>query len=118
MRLEELFEFCGMNMILYYPTWEHVYKPKCDKCDDNRYVHFKSPSGKDYQEYCSCAKSFYKYKPKPCYCSEFRVNRYNDKVKFPMMMWFKKYGNYDRDYDGYTYESSDLCRFIYNGEDF
>lgn len=118
MRLEELFEFCGMNVILYHPTWEYVYKPKCNKCDDDRYIHFKSPSGKDYQEYCSCAVSFKKYKPEPYYCTEFRVNRNSSAVKFPMMMWYKKYSNYDGDYDGYTYESSDLCRFIYNGEDF
>lgn len=30
--------------------------PKCDKCDKNRYVHFKSPSGKDLTEPCECAK--------------------------------------------------------------
>lgn len=118
MRLEELFEFCGMNIILYYPIWERVYKPKCDKCDDNRYVHFKSPSGKDCQEYCSCAESFNKYKPEPYYCTEFRVNRCSSATKFPMMMWFKKYRDSNSDYDGYTYESSDLCTFIYNGEDF
>ena len=118
MRLEELFDFCGMNVILYRPTWELVYKPKCDKCDDNRYIHFKSPSGKDYQEHCSCAVSFNKYKPEPYYCSEFRVNRRSDTVKYPMMMWFKKYQDYSRDYDGYCFDSSDLCRFIYNGEDF
>lgn len=118
MRLEELFEFCGMNIILYRPTLELVYKPKCNKCDDNRRIHFKSPSGKDYDEYCSCAKHFNKYKPEPYYCTEFRVNRRSATVKFPVMMWFKKYSDYTSDYDGYTYESSDLCRFIYNGEDF
>ena len=28
--------------------------PKCDKCDDKRKIHFKSPSGKDLTEDCSC----------------------------------------------------------------
>lgn len=27
---------------------------KCDQCDDNRTVHFKSPSGKDLDERCQC----------------------------------------------------------------
>lgn len=118
MRLEELFEFCGMNVILYRPTGEYVYNPKCNKCDNDRYIHFKSPSGKDYKEDCTCAKRFWKYKPEPYYCSEFRVNRRSDTVKFPIMMWFKKYKDYNHDYDGYTYDSSNFCRFIYNGEDF
>ena len=30
--------------------------PKCDKCDQDRYVHFKSPSGKDLREPCKCAQ--------------------------------------------------------------
>ena len=29
--------------------------PKCDKCDSERYIHFKSPSGKDLKEPCQCA---------------------------------------------------------------
>ena len=28
--------------------------PKCDKCDEHRMIHFKSPSGKDLCEACSC----------------------------------------------------------------
>lgn len=46
MRLDQLFESCGMNVILYRPSSFSVYKHKCDKCDDNRYIHYKSPSGK------------------------------------------------------------------------
>lgn len=29
---------------------------KCDKCDDERNIHFKSPSGRELTEKCSCAK--------------------------------------------------------------
>lgn len=119
MRLEQLFEMCEMNVILYRPSSFYVYKPKCNKCDDNRYVHYKSPSGKDNREDCECAKSFRKYEPCPEYLSEFRVNRYgSDNKQYPLLMWFKKYRDYKDDYDGYTYESSDLCRFVYNNEDF
>lgn len=30
--------------------------PKCNKCDETRYIHFKSPSGRDLKEPCKCAK--------------------------------------------------------------
>jgi hypothetical protein len=35
--------------------------PKCDKCDDHRQIHFKSPSGVDHCEPCSCAKQICRY---------------------------------------------------------
>lgn len=119
MRLDQLFESCGMNVILYRPSSFSVYKQKCDKCDDNRYIHYKSPSGRDNKEECECAKSFLKYKPSPEYLCEFRVNRYgSDSKKYPLMMWFKKYRDYADDYDGYTYDSSNLCKFVYDNQDF
>lgn len=37
--------------------------PKCDKCDKNRYVHFKSPRGKDLREPCQCANGKKEYFP-------------------------------------------------------
>ena len=108
-----------MNVILYRVDYRYVYKPKCDKCDENRKIHFSSPSGREYEEDCECAKRYLKYLPKPYYCTEFRVNRHKTKENpYPLMMWFKKYNDYSDDYDGYTYDASDLCRSIYNGEDF
>ena len=116
MRLKELFEFCGMNMVLYYPGYDYVYKPKCKKCDDDRNVHFKSPSGRDCKERCSCAEKFKKYSPKPYYCTEFRVDEHiNSERKYPMLMWFRPYDN-NNSYDGY--EASYLCEFVYSGEAF
>ena len=44
MRLDQLFEECDMNVILYSPYSYSVYTTKCDKCDDDRYIHYKSPS--------------------------------------------------------------------------
>ena len=34
-----------MNVIMYKPDYNHVYGKKCNKCDDDRYIHFSSPSG-------------------------------------------------------------------------
>lgn len=113
MRLEELFEG-EFNVILYRPYDKTMYHQKCNKCDDDRKVKFSSPSGKEYKEDCNCAKGFRKYSPSPYYCSEFRVNRRRDKGELPLLMWYKKYNDYSSDYDGYTYDSSDLIKTIYS----
>lgn len=42
---------------------DYVALPKCDKCDDQRYIHFKSPSGKNLSERCACDKKKHKYVP-------------------------------------------------------
>ena len=46
----------GVNQKIILP-------PKCDKCDKDRYIHFKSPSGKDFTEPCQCAKGKKEYYP-------------------------------------------------------
>lgn len=119
MRLNQLFEATGMNVILYKPSGTYVYKPKCDKCDDKRKIHYVSPQGRNCEENCMCADRYYKYVPSPQFLCEFRVNRYrNNNNKYPLMMWFKEYRESNSDYDGYTYDSSTYCTFIYNGEDY
>ena len=42
---------------------DDVLPPKCNKCDDDRCIRFKSPSGKDFKEPCSCSKAKKIYKP-------------------------------------------------------
>lgn len=119
MRLEQLFEATGMNVILYKPSTTIVYKPKCEKCDDVRRIHYISPQGLNREENCKCADIFYKYYPSPQFLCEFRVNRYrNNNNKYPLLMWFKESQNNNGYYDGYIYDSSSYCKFIYNGEDF
>lgn len=39
--------------------------PKCSKCDANRRIHFKSPSGQDMSESCLCNVSVKRYIPVP-----------------------------------------------------
>lgn len=118
LRLDDLFEFCGMNVILYSPRSFPVYNKKCNKCDEGRKIHFTSPGGNDMTEDCECATSFTKYRPEPFYMCEFRINSHKKKDEYPLLMWFKKYRDYDSDYDGYTYSDSSRCNFVYNGEDF
>lgn len=117
-RLDELFEETGMNVMLYQPDYENVYRPKCNKCDADRYVHFSSPSGKDHKEECDCAKRFQKYSPRVYYLTEFRKGANYSGFSKPMNFWYTKYKDYSEDYDGYTYRSNDLEKAVYNGESF
>lgn len=113
MRLEELFEG-EFNTILYSADYIYVYAGKCNKCDDDRKINFLSPLGKEMKEDCECSKAYRKYTVKPYYCTEFRVNRYRKDDEMPLLMWYKRYRDYSSDYDGYTYDSSDLVKNIYS----
>ena len=45
------------------PEYKIEYGEKCDKCDDDRKIHFTSPQGKEYKEECLCAERHYHYFP-------------------------------------------------------
>ena len=51
----------------YYPqcTWKYKYD-KCDKCDEHRNIHFKSPLGRVLIEPCSCSEKVNYWKPEEC----------------------------------------------------
>ena len=42
---------------LYIIDREYIKKPKCNKCDEDRKIWYKTPSGKDAYEYCDCNDS-------------------------------------------------------------
>ena len=52
---------------------EYLKPPKCDKCDDNRKIHFTSPRGKELTEPCECDQTTTIYKPVPALLARFRV---------------------------------------------
>ena len=94
-------------------AWGYMYnfvyvREKCEKCDDEGYVHFKSPQGHDHKELCDCRKQVIRYSPveaKIAYLSEFN-SEIEAVVEFP-----RKANPEDR----YDYcETSEL----YKGEDF
>jgi len=97
-------------------SWE--YGEKCDKCDDNRKIHFASPQGKEYTEDCQCAKRYYKYFPKETSLFKIYVRkknfRYDDKGETDF--YNRYYTVEDKDDDDYyrcdcansVYASSDI----------
>lgn len=59
MRLVDLMK--DHKVIKWKITWECVYGPKCDKCDSNREVEVKLPSGKIVKDLCRCSTECDKY---------------------------------------------------------
>lgn len=54
MRMEELVK--GLTQTTYSVVSSSERLPKCDQCDENRFVRYKSPSGREMTELCVCAE--------------------------------------------------------------
>jgi transposase-like protein len=52
-RLEELIG--DKKIILYRPKSDYIEKPKCDKCNSERELEYKSPTGRAMFEKCECS---------------------------------------------------------------
>lgn len=97
-------------------SWE--YGEKCDKCDNDRYVHFISPQGKKYREECQCAKRYYRYFPQEATLSKIYVRkknfRWDDKGETDFYnRYYTVESKNDDDYDRYesvndVYEHGDI----------
>ena len=105
-RLGQLLGDC--ELVMYKVITTSIKPPKCDKCDQNRKIYFQSPSGKSMSEDCLCNIGKKAYTPFEHVCTEFRVNNDNNKL----LMWYKV--NRDGDYDWCSYESSSICKTVYN----
>ncbi|MBT2716889.1 hypothetical protein [Bacillus sp. ISL-57] len=51
------------------------YKPKCDKCDENRRLYYTTPSGRKTYESCECSNSIPVFEPIPILLSTFSIRR-------------------------------------------
>lgn len=114
-----LYQLLGDYLIVGYKVgyqWE--YGEKCDKCDENRKIHFVSPQGKEYEEDCKCAVRYYRYFPQEAILSKIYVRkknfRWNDNGETD---FYNRYYTVERkdddDYDRYestsdVYASSDI----------
>ena len=88
-------------------SWE--YGEKCNKCDENRKIHFTSPQGKKYTEDCQYAKRHYKYFPKEATLCKFYVRKENfgwdDNRYYTVVDCDDDYDRYER--ADHVYTSSD-----------
>ena len=74
-KLTELMESIEHEAWTVKGNYEYV-RPKCNKCDKDRKIHFKSPSGRDMTEDCECAKRKYIYYVKPL-----KLYKINQRIK-------------------------------------
>lgn len=83
-----------------------ILPPKCDKCDEKRFIHFKSPRGKELTELCDCA--FGKMVCKPIELTLIKFSKYRDEI----IRYF-----IDRDHTTENYwEYEDATSNIYDGK--
>lgn len=54
MKVNELMEH--FRIFAWRTTWEYLYGPKCDKCNEDRKIEVALPSGKKVNDECECSK--------------------------------------------------------------
>ncbi|BAK15819.1 predicted ATPase [Solibacillus silvestris StLB046] len=95
-----------LQVIMYKAYPEHVQGSKCDKCDAQRRIHYKTPLGKDATEKCECAASTRVYKPKEYIKVEFNI-------RDGMRAWYE-INNFDsNDEYGRFDSSSQFAKAVY-----
>lgn len=73
-----LYQLMGeFNTIGWKIKSKYTLGEKCNKCDENRKIHFTSPQGKPYVEECKCAKRHYTYFPEEATLAKFYVRKKN-----------------------------------------
>jgi hypothetical protein len=70
-RLSQLMKECEVE--LYTVTSRGKKIPKCNKCDEERKIHFTTPSGRKTYEMCECDKSVQIYETHPILLSSFSI---------------------------------------------
>jgi hypothetical protein len=104
-KIMELATIADMKAQIYYIDDDTAYLPKCDKCDENRLIHFKSPTGKDCTEPCpDCGTTYHKYYVKPV--DTMKILFPND----PVIRRVAYYLRHDRWGETYSYDLQDIYR--------
>ncbi|MCI8843860.1 MAG: DUF3987 domain-containing protein [Oscillospiraceae bacterium] len=92
----------GVSTIGYRVGYKYIQGPKCDKCENDRKIHFTSPSGRKMKEDCLCARRTVNYYPTEVSLVSFYARDEVSSVYYEMKQE-------DRDCDRY-----DLCAEIYD----
>ena len=100
-KIEELLDVANdMKAEVYTIDYTYGNIPKCDKCDDNREIHFTSPSGKDCKEDCPiCGQDYVVYYPVPIKSLRLRFTKDPCIECRPYYIKYESYGEttvYDR----------------------
>lgn len=110
MRLNELMK--DRELILYKVGYEYKNKPKCDLCDNNRYIIFVSPAGKKHQVPCDCNTRTYIYLPEATAMYEFSLDSNRS-----FSAWYKKTESTSSDYFQFASDySAEFAKTIYSSD--
>jgi len=104
-KITELTTIADFNEHLYCIDSKSAYLPKCDKCDEKRLIHFKSPSGRDCTEGCpTCGKQYFAYFVKPADAIKIR---FSNEPFIKSEKWAVRYESYG---DSITYTARDVWK--------
>ena len=96
-KFSEIFKLLEENMYYYRIERTIEYKDKCNKCDENRLIHFTAPNGKDMTYECDCNEYKNFYKPKKCKLTKIFMtkDRYDKSKLFNFRPSYDYYSDYD-----------------------
>ena len=104
-KITELTTIADFDEHLYCIDSKSAYLPKCDKCDEKRLIHFKSPSGRDCTEECpTCGKQYFAFFVKPADAIKIRFS--NDPF-IKSEKWAVRYDSYG---DSITYSTQNVWK--------
>lgn len=119
MRLKDIIEVASKPCYGLALNCRYIYD-KCDKCDDHRYIHFSSPSGRDMSEPCKCSERVWEYSVEPAHLMSICTYDYSDselkgiQLKHAIDSDFVAFMESD-ECDSYSYTEK---RIFYNGQRF
>lgn len=98
LRLKELME--NVQYTFFIPNFTTILGKKCSKCDNDRFIHYKTPLGKEAKEKCDCGEPI---KIMGFECLEvYELSLRNIGYKH-INMWFKPHRSDDDNYYTLTY---------------
>lgn len=106
-RLRELLDVFTKQAWGIKYSYEYIHE-KCDKCDNNGYIHYKSPQGRDVKEECNCRRRVPIFSPQEAEIVAF--DDQNGKIK-PTFCY--ENNNNNNEYDSYK-----KTKRVYAGENF
>lgn len=118
MRLHELFS--DYIKPAWYPDYEYEYiRDKCTECDNDGYIHFKSPQGHDCKELCDCRKKQLVWTVHPAKICEIITDGYPPKYN-PYRVVFDvtrdkedEFRTATQVYDGESFDKVDSYRIVF-----
>lgn len=90
-------------------------KPKCDKCDEDGYIKYLTPRGREQKEWCECRERMKFYGVAELYCYRFTISGFPVR-RGQLIGWYKlNESKHSEDDFESTYYVADK---MYNGQDF